>query len=74
MNNLIVNCKYVCHPQIIKVGDESKGLRAHRSDICRISYEVKIKDSDVIVEKRDEVKIYLGDNEVRENNNISSLI
>ncbi|CAB3231756.1 unnamed protein product [Arctia plantaginis] len=50
--------------KIIKVGDESKGLRAHRSDICRVSYEVKIKDTDVIVEKRDEVKIYLGDNEV----------
>lgn len=50
--------------KIIKVGEESNGLRAHRSDICRISYEVKIKDTDHVVEKRDHVKIYLGDNEI----------
>ncbi|XP_013187581.1 peptidyl-prolyl cis-trans isomerase FKBP8 [Amyelois transitella] len=48
----------------LKQGDESTGLRPHRSDICRISYEVKIRDSGEIVEKRDQVKIYLGDNEI----------
>ncbi|XP_022818113.1 peptidyl-prolyl cis-trans isomerase FKBP8-like [Spodoptera litura] len=50
--------------KILKVGEESNGLRPHRSDICRISYEVKIKDTDHVVEKRDHVKIYLGDNEI----------
>lgn len=50
--------------KIVRIGDESKGLRPHRSDICRISYEVKIKDTPNIVEKKDHVKIYLGDNEV----------
>ncbi|CAH2042527.1 unnamed protein product, partial [Iphiclides podalirius] len=51
--------------KIIKSGDESEGLRPHRSDVCRISYEVKIKDGNgEIIEKRDQVKIYLGDNEV----------
>ncbi|KAH9633109.1 hypothetical protein HF086_006774 [Spodoptera exigua] len=50
--------------KILKVGEESNGLRPHRSDICRISYEVKIKDTNHVVEKRDHVKIYLGDNEI----------
>ncbi|XP_026728957.1 peptidyl-prolyl cis-trans isomerase FKBP8-like [Trichoplusia ni] len=50
--------------KIIKIGDESSGLRPHRSDICRISYEIKIKDTEHVVEKRDQVKIYLGDNEI----------
>ncbi|XP_049876963.1 peptidyl-prolyl cis-trans isomerase FKBP8 [Pectinophora gossypiella] len=50
--------------KILKAGDESDGLRPHRSDICRISYEVKIRDTGDLVEKRDQVKIYLGDNEV----------
>ncbi|CAK1584702.1 unnamed protein product [Parnassius mnemosyne] len=51
--------------KIIKQGDESEGLRPHRSDICRISYEIKIKDGNGdVLEKRDQVKIYLGDNEV----------
>ncbi|KAJ8717986.1 hypothetical protein PYW07_005916 [Mythimna separata] len=50
--------------KIIKVGDDSKCLRPNRSDICRISYEVKIKDTEHVVEKRDHVKIYLGDNEI----------
>ncbi|XP_053615146.1 peptidyl-prolyl cis-trans isomerase FKBP8 [Plodia interpunctella] len=48
----------------VRQGDESSGLRPHRSDICRISYEVKIRDTGDIVEKRDQVKIYLGDNEI----------
>ncbi|CAG9795622.1 unnamed protein product [Diatraea saccharalis] len=50
--------------KIIKPGDEASGARPQRSDICRISYELKIRDSGEIVEKRDQVKIYLGDNEV----------
>lgn len=50
--------------KIIKPGDESKGLRPQRGDICKISYELKIKDSDNVVEKRDHLKIYLGDNEL----------
>lgn len=50
--------------QIIKEGDESEGQRPKRSDICKISYEVKIRDTGELVEKRDQVKIYLGDNEV----------
>lgn len=50
--------------QIIKEGNESEGQRPKRSDICKISYEVKIRDTGELVEKRDQVKIYLGDNEV----------
>ncbi|CAH2984653.1 unnamed protein product [Chilo suppressalis] len=50
--------------KILKPGDEASGARPQRSDICRISYELKIRDSGEIVEKRDQVKIYLGDNEV----------
>ncbi|XP_063626690.1 peptidyl-prolyl cis-trans isomerase FKBP8 [Cydia splendana] len=51
--------------KILKPGDESEGLRPHRSDICRISYELKIRGgSGDIFEKRDHVKIYLGDNEI----------
>ncbi|KAL4705574.1 hypothetical protein ACJJTC_006902 [Scirpophaga incertulas] len=49
--------------QIIKPGNEDS-FKPNRSDICRITYEVKIKDGGHIVEKRDQVKIYLGDNEV----------
>ncbi|CAH2089687.1 unnamed protein product [Euphydryas editha] len=51
--------------KIIKTGDESNGSRPQRSDICRISYELKIRDgSQDLIEKRDHVKIYLGDNEI----------
>ncbi|XP_004922407.1 peptidyl-prolyl cis-trans isomerase FKBP8 [Bombyx mori] len=50
--------------KILKQGDEISGSRPQRGDICRISYELKIKDSNNIVEKRDQIKIYLGDNEV----------
>ncbi|XP_045452603.1 peptidyl-prolyl cis-trans isomerase FKBP8-like [Melitaea cinxia] len=51
--------------KILKTGDESNGSRPRRSDICRISYELKIRDgSQDLIEKRDHVKIYLGDNEV----------
>lgn len=49
---------------MIKVGDEESGLRPHRGDIARISYELKIKDSGEFIEKQDNVEIYLGDNEV----------
>ncbi|CAH2240677.1 jg4713, partial [Pararge aegeria aegeria] len=50
--------------KFIKSGDESNGSRPQRSDICRISYELKLRDgTQNIVEKRDHVKIYLGDNE-----------
>ncbi|KPJ03297.1 PREDICTED: peptidyl-prolyl cis-trans isomerase FKBP8 [Papilio xuthus] len=51
--------------KIIKSGDDSEGLRPHRGDICRISYEIKIKDSNEhYFEKRDQIKIYVGDNEI----------
>ncbi|XP_072942552.1 peptidyl-prolyl cis-trans isomerase FKBP8 [Epargyreus clarus] len=50
--------------KIVKAGDEADGSRPQRSDICRISYEVKIRDHDAVFEKRDQVKIYLGDNEI----------
>ncbi|XP_023933897.2 peptidyl-prolyl cis-trans isomerase FKBP8 [Bicyclus anynana] len=51
--------------KIIKSGDESNGSRPQRSDICRISYELKLRDgTQDVVEKRDHIKIYLGDNEV----------
>lgn len=50
--------------KIIKEGNESSGSRPQRSDICRISYELKIRDTEHIVEKREQVKIYLGDNEI----------
>ncbi|XP_045501804.1 peptidyl-prolyl cis-trans isomerase FKBP8 isoform X1 [Colias croceus] len=51
--------------KIIKQGDESEDLRPQRNDICTISYEVKLRDGNKeTVEKRDQVKIYLGDNEV----------
>ncbi|XP_059060861.1 peptidyl-prolyl cis-trans isomerase FKBP8 [Achroia grisella] len=50
--------------KIVKQGNESSEARPQRSDICRISYEVKIRDTGDIVEKREQVKIYLGDNEI----------
>ncbi|KAM3963185.1 LOW QUALITY PROTEIN: peptidyl-prolyl cis-trans isomerase FKBP8 [Aphomia sociella] len=50
--------------KFLKHGDESSESRPQRSDICRISYEVKVRDTGDIVEKRDQVKIYLGDNEI----------
>ncbi|XP_046970540.1 peptidyl-prolyl cis-trans isomerase FKBP8-like isoform X2 [Vanessa cardui] len=51
--------------KILKTGDESEGSRPQRTDICRISYELKLRDgTQDLVEKRDHVKIYLGDNEV----------
>ncbi|KAJ2948286.1 hypothetical protein O0L34_g7520 [Tuta absoluta] len=50
--------------KILKPGDESEGLRPQRGEICRISYELKHKESDHVVEKRDNIKIYLGDNEI----------
>ncbi|XP_063830780.1 peptidyl-prolyl cis-trans isomerase FKBP8 [Ostrinia nubilalis] len=49
--------------KILKPGKDSES-RPNRSDICRISYEIKIRDTGDLVEKRDQVKIYLGDNEV----------
>lgn len=52
------------HFQIVKSGDEDSGLRAHRGDLIKISYELKIKDTEDLIEKQDHVKIYLGDNEV----------
>ncbi|KAL0869708.1 hypothetical protein ABMA27_005947 [Loxostege sticticalis] len=48
--------------KILKPGKDDS--RPNRGDICRISYELKIRDSGHIVEKRDQVKIYLGDNEL----------
>ncbi|CAH0713230.1 unnamed protein product, partial [Brenthis ino] len=49
----------------LKTGDELNGSRPQRGDICRISYELKLRDdSRDLVEKRDHVKIYLGDNEI----------
>ncbi|XP_050682434.1 peptidyl-prolyl cis-trans isomerase FKBP8 [Leptidea sinapis] len=51
--------------KIITEGDESEGLRPQRNDICKISYEVRHRDGNRdIVEKRDQVKIYLGDSEI----------
>ncbi|CAK1552957.1 unnamed protein product [Leptosia nina] len=51
--------------KIINQGDETEGLRPQRSDICRISYEVRLRDGNRdLVEERDQVKIYLGDNEI----------
>ncbi|XP_037961794.2 peptidyl-prolyl cis-trans isomerase FKBP8 [Plutella xylostella] len=49
----------------LKQGDESEGLRPQRGDICRISYELKLRDGNQhVIEKRDQLKIYLGDNEL----------
>ncbi|XP_041984884.1 peptidyl-prolyl cis-trans isomerase FKBP8 isoform X2 [Aricia agestis] len=51
--------------KILKTGDEEEGLRPQRGNICRISYEIKLRDEpNVTVEKRNQVKIYLGDNEI----------
>lgn len=50
--------------KILKPGEVESGLRPNRGDICRISYELRIKDSDKVFEKRDHLKIYLGDSEV----------
>lgn len=51
--------------KILTQGDESNGSRPQRSDICRISYELKLRDDNQdLIEKRDQVKIYLGDNEI----------
>ncbi|XP_022118759.2 peptidyl-prolyl cis-trans isomerase FKBP8 [Pieris rapae] len=51
--------------KILKKGDDSEGLRPQRSDICRISYELRIRNGKhENIEKRDQVKIYLGDNEI----------
>lgn len=44
-------------------GDED-GLRPQRGDMCRISYEVRLKEDGSLVEKRDNVEVYLGDNEI----------
>ncbi|XP_032519484.2 peptidyl-prolyl cis-trans isomerase FKBP8-like [Danaus plexippus] len=51
--------------KIIEQGDEANGERPQRSDICRISYELRLQDDPKnIIEKRDNLKIYLGDNEI----------
>ncbi|GBP13797.1 Peptidyl-prolyl cis-trans isomerase FKBP8 [Eumeta japonica] len=51
--------------KIIKSGDESEGLRPKRGDICRISYELRLRDNtECIIEQKEQTKIYCGDNEV----------
>lgn len=51
--------------KLLKEGDDSEGLRPHRSDICTISYEIRLRDGGKeLVEKQERIKIYVGDNEV----------